>query len=157
MTAGRRSGGVGRAALALIASLWLVLVLAGCTSATSASASAVASPASPATANAMPAATQPANDPTSGLATISVADLPPEAKTTLARIEAGGPFPYSQDGVTFQNREGILPRESSGYYREYTVVTPGSADRGARRIVVGRVGERYYTADHYASFLRIWP
>jgi ribonuclease T1 len=70
-------------------------------------------------------------------------------------IEAGGPFPYRQDGATFQNREGLLPSEPAGYYREYTVETPGSEDRGARRIIAGKGGELYWTDDHYASFTRI--
>ena len=61
----------------------------------------------------------------------------------------------SQDGIEFQNREGILPDMPAGYYHEYTVVTPGSPDRGARRIVTGPAGEMYYTGDHYDSFQRI--
>lgn len=93
----------------------------------------------------------------SGLPTIQSAQLPPEAQTTLARIAAGGAFPYSQDGATFQNRERLLPRQASGYYREYTVRTPGEDDRGARRIVAGAGGELYYTDDHYASFWEIAP
>lgn len=84
--------------------------------------------------------------------TVGVEALPPEAIDTLLLIEEGGPFPYGQDGATFQNREGILPDHPRGYYREYTVETPGSPDRGARRIVTGRDGERYYTDDHYDSF-----
>ncbi len=87
--------------------------------------------------------------------TIGVEALPPEAIDTLLLIDEGGPFPYDQDGSTFQNREGILPGAPRGYYREYTVETPGSPDRGARRIVTGRDGERYYTDDHYDSFLFI--
>lgn len=75
----------------------------------------------------------------------------------LARLDAGQPSPYSQDGTTFQNREGLLPDEPLGYYREYTVETPGSADRGARRLVIGASGEIYYTNDHYASFDQIDP
>jgi ribonuclease T1 len=86
---------------------------------------------------------------------VSAASLPREARQTLALIESDGPFPYRQDGVTFQNRERILPRKPAGYYREYTVVTPGSRDRGARRIVTGDQGEIYYTADHYNSFVRV--
>ncbi|MER7173267.1 ribonuclease domain-containing protein [Streptomyces mesophilus] len=79
--------------------------------------------------------------------------LPSQAHDTLDLIEAGGPFPYPQDGTVFQNREGLLPGQSSGYYHEYTVETPGSPDRGARRIVTGEEQqEDYYTADHYASF-----
>ena len=87
--------------------------------------------------------------------TIAVEDLPAEAATTLRLIEAGGPFPYDQDGAVFRNREGILPAHPRGYYHEYTVETPGSPDRGARRIVTGDAGERYYTDDHYESFARI--
>ena len=86
---------------------------------------------------------------------IALADLPPEARHTLALIRAGGPFPYAQDGGTFGNRERLLPRHERGYYREYTVGTPGARDRGARRIVTGSGGEFYYTADHYRSFQRI--
>ena len=86
---------------------------------------------------------------------ISVAELPAEARETLALIKAGGPFPYQRDGAVFGNREGLLPKRSHGYYREYTVKTPGARDRGARRIVAGRGGEFYYTADHYRSFRRI--
>ncbi len=79
--------------------------------------------------------------------------LPPEAHDTLDLIEAGGPYPYPQDGGTFYNREGLLPDQETGYYHEYTVETPGSRDRGARRIVTGEsYQEDYYTADHYASF-----
>lgn len=90
-----------------------------------------------------------------GLRVVSAASLPREARQTLALIDSNGPFPYRQDGVVFQNREGILPRKASGYYHEYTVVTPGSRDRGARRIVLGNQGEYYYTSDHYSSFVRV--
>jgi len=86
---------------------------------------------------------------------LAVADLPPEARATLALIKAGGPFPYRQDGLVFGNREKRLPLRDRGYYREYTVRTPGERDRGARRIVAGLGGEYYYTADHYRSFKRI--
>ncbi|MFF1647397.1 ribonuclease domain-containing protein [Streptomyces sp. NPDC058240] len=79
--------------------------------------------------------------------------LPAQAHDTLDLIDAGGPFPYSQDGSVFQNREGVLPGQSTGYYHEYTVVTPGSPTRGARRIVTGeKAQEDYYTGDHYATF-----
>lgn|SRR5512133_2474369 len=83
--------------------------------------------------------------------------LPREALDTLALIEAGGPFPYDRDGTVFQNREGRLPSQPRGHYREYTVPTPGSRDRGARRIVAGGDPpvEFYYTDDHYRSFRRI--
>jgi len=93
----------------------------------------------------------------SGLPVVRVSSLPPEAQRTLQLIAAGGPYPYRQDGITFSNREGILPQEVSGYYREYTVVTPGSVDRGARRVIAGRGGEEFYTDDHYASFREIVP
>ncbi len=86
---------------------------------------------------------------------ISVAELPPEARTTLRLIEQGGPFPYERDGVVFGNYEKRLPQHKRGYYREYTVPTPGLSHRGPRRIVAGHNGERYYTADHYNSFRRI--
>jgi ribonuclease T1 len=87
-----------------------------------------------------------------GYDTITLAELPPEALHTLALIEAGGPFPYRQDGAVFENREGLLPDQEYGYYHEYTVETPGSDDRGARRIVAGANGELFYTNDHYDSF-----
>lgn len=86
---------------------------------------------------------------------VRLADLPPEARATVALVQKGGPFPYARDGVVFNNREGHLPKRSRGYYHEYTVKTPGALDRGARRIVVGAGGERYYTDDHYRSFRRI--
>ncbi|PWI14504.1 ribonuclease [Streptomyces sp. Act143] len=84
---------------------------------------------------------------------ICYSDLPSQAYDTLKLIEQGGPYPYSQDGTVFQNREGVLPSQSTGYYHEYTVITPGSSTRGARRIVTGEeYREDYYTADHYATF-----
>jgi len=86
---------------------------------------------------------------------IAVGKLPGEARQTLALIEKNGPFPHPRDGVVFGNREGLLPKRERGYYREYTVKTPGTHDRGARRIVAGRAGEYYYTDDHYRSFRRI--
>jgi ribonuclease T1 len=75
----------------------------------------------------------------------------------LAAIDSGEPLPYEEDGQTFQNREGLLPAQPIGYYSEYTVDTPGSPDRGARRLVIGDGGETYYTDDHYASFTQIDP
>jgi ribonuclease T1 len=89
------------------------------------------------------------------LGDVRVAQLPPEARDTLALMRKGGPFPYARDGVVFNNREGHLPRRQRGYYREYTVKTPGARDRGARRIVRGEGGELYYTDDHYRTFRRI--
>jgi len=95
-------------------------------------------------------------DRVNGLPVITLDELPPEALETLALIASDGPFPFRQDGVTFQNRERILPRQPTGYYREFTVITPGASTRGARRIVAGAEGELYYTDDHYTSFSRIW-
>ncbi len=93
--------------------------------------------------------------PSPAAAEIPVAELPPEAVKTLALIKKRGPFPYAKDGAVFGNREGHLPKQKRGYYREYTVKTPGERTRGARRIVAGRGGEYWYTEDHYASFRRI--
>ena len=88
---------------------------------------------------------------------VALAKLPPEAQTTDRLIRAGGPFPYPKDGIVFGNRERVLPVEPRGFYREYTVKTPGARDRGARRIVCG--GRQpalpvacYYTGDHYSTF-----
>jgi ribonuclease T1 len=88
-----------------------------------------------------------------GMAAIAESSLPAEARDVIKRIDDGGTFQYRQDGVTFQNRERRLPSEPSGYYREYTVATPGAVDRGARRLILGRRGELYYSPDHYKSFL----
>ncbi|MEV7396085.1 ribonuclease domain-containing protein [Aeromicrobium sp. NPDC092404] len=88
-------------------------------------------------------------------ATGSGQGLPPQAFETIALIEAGGPYPFDRDGAVFMNRERRLPAHERGYWREYTVPTPGESDRGARRIVAGRGGELYYTADHYRSFVRV--
>lgn len=90
---------------------------------------------------------------TTAVGSVCYSALPSEAHDTLGLIEDGGPFPYEEDGTVFQNREAVLPSRSTGYYHEYTVVTPGSPTRGARRIVTGEeVREDYYTADHYESF-----
>jgi len=86
---------------------------------------------------------------------IDVDDLPDEAFDTLVLIDSDGPFPYSKDGSTFQNREGLLPQQSRNHYQEFTVDTPGSSDRGARRIVAGADGELFWTDDHYGSFAQI--
>ena len=92
-------------------------------------------------------------------ATVQVSALPRQGRETYELIRQGGPFPHSKDGTVFGNRERLLPAEKRGYYREYTVATPGSRDRGARRIVCGgpaRVPHAcFYTADHYASFRKI--
>jgi ribonuclease T1 len=91
----------------------------------------------------------------SGLPTIRYEELPAEAHETIRLIDQDGPFPFERDGVTFQNRERLLPQQPRGYYREFTVITPGEDDRGARRIVTGEAGELYYTDDHYASFQEV--
>lgn len=91
----------------------------------------------------------------SDLPVVLVADLPREALETIALVAQGGPYPYEQDGSTFANREGLLPPAAEGYYQEFTVPTPGSPDRGARRIVVGGDGEVYFTNDHYQSFSEV--
>jgi ribonuclease T1 len=88
-------------------------------------------------------------------AVISAAGLPSEGRETLRLIKQGGPFPYPRDGVVFGNRERQLPKQSRGYYHEYTVRTPGAHNRGARRIVCGSLPECYYTGDHYQTFQRI--
>jgi ribonuclease T1 len=99
-------------------------------------------------------------EPVAALPPIAATDLPKEARITLARIRDNGPFPYERDGVLFGNREGMLPPKPRGYYHEYTVKTPGSRSRGARRIVCGgetALAECYYSDDHYQSFKSIRP
>ncbi|MFE9353691.1 ribonuclease domain-containing protein [Streptomyces olivaceoviridis] len=112
----------------------LAVLLTGCSSASSG----LVSQASPAWAR--------------GMATVQESRLPAEARGTLALIDKGGPFPYAKDGTVFGNFERLLPEHRRGYYHEYTVPTPGSHDRGARRIVTGQGGEFYYSDDHYESF-----
>lgn len=94
-------------------------------------------------------------------ASIALAELPVQGQQTYALIRQGGPFEFEKDGVVFGNRERLLPSHKRGFYREYTVKTPGSPNRGQRRIVCGGVPRSpdacYYTADHYASFRRILP
>ncbi|MEU8775690.1 ribonuclease domain-containing protein [Streptomyces sp. NPDC048606] len=87
-----------------------------------------------------------------GMATVRADALPPQAREVLALIDKGGPYAHRQDGTVFGNFERALPKRERGYYHEFTVRTPGSRDRGARRIVTGRGGEFYYTDDHYQSF-----
>lgn len=101
-----------------------------------------------------------ARGPITASESVALAELPREAQKTEQLIRAGGPFPYAKDGMTFGNRERRLPRRDRGFYREYTVPTPGARTRGARRIVCGGTEARqpeacYYTDDHYASFRRI--
>jgi ribonuclease T1 len=125
---------------AILAGLVLTLALAGCDEQPT-----------PTTRN----AAVPSTGPVSGLPAVLWVDLPPEAHDTIRLIDSGGPFPYDKDGATFGNREGLLPDRVGGYYKEYTVITPGSSDRGARRIVGGADGELYYTDDHYESFREV--
>ena len=100
-------------------------------------------------------------DGASASSSMAVAELPRQGTDTYERILQGGPFAYDKDGVVFGNRERLLPLQKRGYYREYTVKTPGSLDRGARRIICGGQPKTpdtcYYTADHYSSFCRIVP
>lgn len=111
----------------------------------------------------LPAGTAAARQAPEPPAEVAVAQLPREARETLALIKRGGPFPYRKDGSVFQNRERRLPQRPRGYYREYTVRTPWERDRGPRRIVAGSgldgdpatSGEYYYTDDHYETFRRI--
>ncbi|MGI3780836.1 MAG: ribonuclease domain-containing protein [Janthinobacterium lividum] len=107
-----------------------------------------------------PSAARPSagRDPQSGLRVVALGELPREARATVALIDRGGPFPYSQDGVTFGNYEKVLPDHPRGWYREYTVRTPGERDRGPRRIVTGdHDAQLFYTGDHYATFVRVSP
>lgn len=104
----------------------------------------------------------PRRDAQSELPPMRVSALPREGQEVLRQIARGGPFRYEKDGSTFGNRERLLPAQERGYYREYTVPTPGERDRGARRLVCGgwpvtSTSECYYTADHYASFRRVLP
>ncbi|MFF9067399.1 ribonuclease domain-containing protein [Streptomyces sp. NPDC014891] len=132
----------------MLLALLLCVLLAGCSTSGGG-----AAPAAPARTSATTEAPSPTGD--SGLPAVRAADLPPEARRTLDLIARGGPFPYAKDGAVFSNFERLLPREPRGYYREYTVKTPGERDRGARRIVTGREGEIYWTDDHYASFREV--
>ncbi len=104
-------------------------------------------------ATAHPAAVRTATVHVTSVGSVCYSKLPSQAHDTLDLIAKGGPFPYPKDGTVFDNREGVLPSQSTDYYHEYTVVTPGSPDRGARRIVTGeKQKEDYYTADHYKTF-----
>ena len=104
---------------------------------------------------ALPAAAQRGPAPDAPPGYVAAEELPREARATLALIHKGGPYPYAKDGAVFGNREGLLPKQRRGYYREYTVKTPGERTRGARRIIKGASGELFYTDDHYAHFRRI--
>ena len=100
-------------------------------------------------------ASQAQRAPAPAAAEVAVAQLPKEARETLALIKKGGPYPYAKDGTVFGNREARLPKQKRGYYLEFTVKTPGERTRGARRIVAGQGGDYWYTDDHYATFRRI--
>ncbi|MFI6155945.1 ribonuclease domain-containing protein [Kitasatospora sp. NPDC051170] len=91
------------------------------------------------------------------LADVCRTKLPGQAQDTLALIAKNGPYPYNRDGIVFENRESRLPKKTDGYYHEFTVVTPGSNDRGTRRVVTGGSGEQYWSPDHYATFQEIDP
>ena len=142
-----------------LARMLLGLVLAGVVLAGCQAAPALAPPAtSPAAAG-----TRTGSAADDGIRDCAVATLPPEAREVVEDVEAGGPYEFPRnDGVTFGNREGLLPDEDPGYYREFTVRTPGASNRGARRIVTGGPDERdpehwYYTDDHYESFCEFTP
>ena len=108
------------------------------------------------TSTATPAGKASGTDAASGLPWVAAAALPSQARTVIREIHDGGPFAHpGKDGSRFGNYEGLLPKESSGYYQEYTVDTPGASTRSTRRIIAGKGGELYYTDDHYESFRRI--
>lgn len=150
---------------ALLTLAVLVLVVAGiprtgdspstATSPAHTSAAASAKPSASAKSSGGPAAARPTGTGVanpSRLPEVKASELPAEARQVLVLIARGGPYPYSRDNITFGNFERVLPQKPSGYYREFTVPTPGESDRGARRIIAGDAGEKYYTADHYSSF-----
>ena len=147
VTRGTGAGAVGAAALLFGT---LLLGVTGCGS--SASASARAGSTVTAGADAGAACSAASANPPAGMTVLTPDQLPPEAVATLRLIAAGGPYPYAQDNTIFGNYGGTLPGERRGYYREFTVRTPGASTRGALRVVTGSAGEDYYTADHYASF-----
>ncbi|MGW8555527.1 ribonuclease domain-containing protein [Streptomyces tubercidicus] len=143
-----------RRAAALVGALLagLLLVLTGCATGGGANGSSQAAPRAGATAVGGTPRASGVPDRAQGMPVVPVGELPSQARDTLRLIDAGGPFPYAQDGTVFGNRERLLPRQSRGYYHEYTVPTPGAPDRGARRLVTGEGHETYYTSDHYRSF-----
>jgi ribonuclease T1 len=134
-----------KASRALLTATFAVLAIVGLTS------TAAATPA-PAPTAITSVAAQPACGDVSSYQKDKLSALPPEATDTVNLIKKGGPYPYPQDDGIFSNREGVLPSCASDYYREYTVETPGSPDRGARRFVKGDGGEYFYTDDHYSTF-----
>ena len=133
--AARLVGALGWARPAILGVVLAAFVLAGCSAAMSlAPATPAPAPTASTVAGSATASTVAGSavDEASGLPIIEVVDMPPEALATIALIRAGSPFPYSQDGAVFANREGLLPAHEKGWYHEYTVETPGSPDRGAR-------------------------
>ncbi|MFI6764014.1 ribonuclease domain-containing protein [Streptomyces sp. NPDC050355] len=130
----------------------LLLVLTGCATGGGDKGSSPGSPRAAATVATPAPGTSAVPDWARGMPVVPVGALPSQARDTLRLIDAGGPFPYRQDGTVFGNRERLLPRQARGYYHEYTVPTPSSPDRGARRLVTGLGHETYYTDDHYRSF-----
>ncbi|QIK09837.1 guanine-specific ribonuclease N1 and T1 [Streptomyces sp. ID38640] len=130
----------------------LLLVLTGCSTGGGDNGSSQGAPRSTATAVGGTPSASGVPDWAQGMPVVAVGALPSQARDTLRLIDAGGPFPYTQDGTVFGHRERLLPRHPRGYYHEYTVPTPGSPDRGARRLVTGEGHETYYTDDHYRSF-----
>lgn len=147
------------AVVAAVIGLWLVF---SSTQGATPTATTTASGSSATSSSTRPTAS--GTDPTSGLPWVDLAALPKQAAETMAEIKAGPPYPYPKnDGVIFHNAERLLPAKPDGYYHEFTVVTPGSSTRGARRIIAGgpKMGqtnsEWYYTSDHYSSFERIRP
>lgn len=153
-----RSGG--RAVLAGLLALLAVLLVA-CGAAGSAGSSRPAATTASGSSSAGPGCRAPSpGTPGVSLSKLplqSLCALPVEAARTWHLIETGGKLPYSRDGIVFNNAERRLPQESRGYYHEYTVPTPGSKDRGARRLITGQTHELYYTGDHYASFVVVDP
>ncbi|MEW2577220.1 ribonuclease domain-containing protein [Streptomyces syringium] len=143
---GRPPGRPWRALTVLLASIPL-LMLPACSS--GASKADKTSPASSSRTSAAPTAIP---SWAKGMRTVTRDRLPAEARRTLELIDRGGPFPYDKDGTVFGNYENRLPKQTRGYYHEYTVPTPGARTRGARRIITGDHAERYYTGDHYQTF-----
>ena len=155
-----------RRLLAVVATALVALVLAACGASGSGTAASSASAPQASSSGGHTSQPKPVVSPsdagrlapaqaTTDLRTMTVAMLPKQAIDTLRLIADDGPYPYAKDGATFSNREGLLPKHPSGWYREFTVVTPGSDDRGARRIIAGQDGSRFYTSDHYSSFREV--
>ncbi|MEH0109292.1 ribonuclease domain-containing protein [Tersicoccus sp. MR15.9] len=144
-----------RSALARVAAIVAALLLAGLLGGCFAPGQGASAPAAGTAGASANRTSTSERDARSGLPTVAASALPRQAQQTLDLIRRGGPYPYEQDGSVFGNFERILPSRPRGYYHEYTVRTPGESDRGARRIIAGSDGEKYWTADHYASFRAI--